>query len=543
MLMDEGYADRASSGEIFVFATSLPLEIHNMNQQLNGEHRSKFRARPSVRVALFGSVAAMALAGALAGDISLPHAAFTAPAQAETSPSLPAASSFSFADVVDRVRGAVVSIKVKMAEESDSEDDSDVPGLQPGDPLERFFKRFGGQDGIPFQFHQGKPHLTLAQGSGFIISPDGYVVTNDHVVDNATDVTITMDDGQTTYAAKVVGTDKKTDLALLKITNGSNFPYVGFSKTTPRVGDWVIAVGNPFGLGGTVTAGIVSARGRDIGSGPYDDYLQIDAPVNRGNSGGPTFNTQGQVVGVNTAIYSPSGGSVGIGFDIPADEAQGVVDSLKEKGTVTRGWIGVEIQPVTSDIADSLGLKEDKGALVADTQPNSPAAAAGVKTGDVILGVNGEPVEGPRELARKIAALGPNVQANLLVWHDGSEKTFSVKLGTLPNDQEAKADTSSPSGNAGFDNFGLALATASSVPGAGSQGVVITDVDPDGAAAQKGLKVGDVILEAGGKTVAKPSDVSTVLNDAKKEGRKAVLLRVKSGDDTHFVALVLNPAS
>jgi serine protease Do len=525
------------------------MEMHKMNQQLppKGEHNSessptvKLKARPSMRVALLSSVAAVALVGALAGNGVLPHATFATPAQADTSLSLPA-NAFSFADVVDRVRGAVVSIKVKMAEVADTEDDSDVPGLQPGDPLERFFKKFGGQEGTPFEFHQGRPHTTLAQGSGFIISPDGYVVTNDHVVDTATDVTVTMDDGKT-YEAKVVGTDKKTDLALLKIKDGSNFPYVEFSKTTPRVGDWVIAVGNPFGLGGTVTAGIVSARGRDIGSGPYDDYLQIDAPVNRGNSGGPTFNTQGQVVGVNTAIYSPSGGSVGIGFDIPSDEAQSVIVSLKDKGTVTRGWIGVEIQPVTSDIADSLGLKTDQGALIADTQPNSPAAAAGVKTGDVILGVNGEPVEGPRELARKIAALGPNADASLLVWHEGSEKTVSVKLGTLPNDQEAKADTGSQSNSTGFDNFGLALSPANAVPGAGKEGVVVTDVDPDGAGAQKGLKVGDVILEAGGKPVSTPSDVSDVIADAKKDGHKAVLLRVKSGDDTHFVALVVNPAS
>jgi serine protease Do len=500
----------------------------------------KLKARRSLRIVLLGSVAAMGLAGALAGNVGLPHAPFTGPAQAETS--LPA-NAFSFADVVDKVRGAVVSIKVKMAETSSSDDDSsDMPGLQPGDPLERFFKKFGGQEGVPFQFRHDKPHTTLAQGSGFIISSDGYVVTNDHVVDTATEVTVTMDDGKT-YQAKVVGTDQKTDLALLKITNGANFPYVEFSKTTPRVGDWVIAVGNPFGLGGTVTAGIVSARGRDIGSGPYDDYLQIDAPVNRGNSGGPTFDTQGNVVGVNTAIYSPSGGSVGIGFDIPADEAQGVIASLKDKGTVTRGWIGVEIQPVTSDIADSLGLKTEQGALIADTQPNSPAVAAGIKTGDVILGVNGESVDGPRELARKIAALGPNAQASLLVWHEGSERTVSVKLGTLPNDQEAKADTSSQPGTGGFDNFGLALASADSVPGAGKEGVVITDVDPDGVGAQKGLKVGDVILEAGGKPVAKPSDVSDVLADAKKDGRKAVLLRVKSGDDTHFVALVIDSAS
>jgi serine protease Do len=521
-----------------------------MNQQLpfhreqpqESSPKVKLKARPSARIVLLSSVAAVALVGALAGNGGLPHPIFAAPAQAETAQSLPA-NAFSFADVVDKVRGAVVSIKVKMAETANSDDDSsDMPGLEPGDPLERFFKKFGGQEGTPFEFHHGRPHTTLAQGSGFIISPDGYVVTNDHVVDSATEVTVTMDDG-TTYQAKVVGTDKKTDLALLKIEHGANFPYVEFSKTTPRVGDWVIAVGNPFGLGGTVTAGIVSARGRDIGSGPYDDYLQIDAPVNRGNSGGPTFNTQGEVVGVNTAIYSPSGGSVGIGFDIPSDEAQGVIASLKDKGIVTRGWIGVEIQPVTSDIADSLGLKSEKGALVADTQANSPAAAAGVKTGDVILGVNGEPVEGPRELARKIAALGPNAQASLLVWHEGSQKTFSVKLGTLPAEQEAKADTGSASGTTGFDNFGLALSPADSVPGAGKQGVVVTDVDPDGIGAQKGLKVGDVILEAGGKPVSKPSDVAGVISDAKKEGHKAVLLRVKSGDDTHFVALTVNPAS
>lgn len=511
-----------------------------MDRQLPTGKQTPPKFRPSARILLLSSVAALAVAGGLGTNV-FPHATFaTAQAQAPAQTTLPA-NAFSFADVVDKVRGAVVSIKVKIAETADS-NDSDDSGTQPDDPLERFFKRFGGQNGVPFEFHNAHPHMELAQGSGFIISSDGYVVTNDHVVDNATEVTITMDDGKT-YQAKVVGTDKKTDLALLKIENGANFPYVEFSKTTPRVGDWVMAVGNPFGLGGTVTAGIVSARGRDIGSGPYDDYLQIDAPVNRGNSGGPTFNLQGQVVGVNTAIYSPSGGSVGIGFDIPADEAQGVISSLKNKGSVTRGWIGVEIQPVSTDIADSLGLKTDKGALIADTQPNSPAAAAGIKTGDVVLGVNGESVEGPRELARKIAALGPNTKAELLIWRDGSERTFSVKLGTLPNDQEAKAETGSDSGSTGFNNFGLALAPADSVPGAGKEGVVVTDVDPDGSAAQKGLKVGDVILEAGGKTVSRPSEISRVISDAKKDGRKAVLLRIKSGDETHFVALVINPAS
>ncbi len=232
-------------------------------------------------------------------------------------------------------------------------------------------------------------------------------------------MTITTSDGKT-IPAKVIGTDPKTDLALLKVKEGSDYPYVSFAPKAPRVGDWVIAVGNPFGLGGTVTAGIVSARGRDIGAGPYDDFLQIDAPVNHGNSGGPTFNSEGQVVGVNTAIFSPSGGSVGIGFAIPSDVAKGVIQQLKDHGKVTRGWIGVQIQPVTQDIADSLGMKQDKGALVAKVEKDSPAAAAGVKDGDVITSVNGQPVSDSHDLARKIAELGPKADAQLGIFRNGS---------------------------------------------------------------------------------------------------------------------------
>ncbi len=505
------------------------------------------RLRPS-RLVLLSTVAAVALGGAVLGNGPFSKgtsgAIWTTPANAETGSVAPLpANAFSFADVVDHVRSAVVSIKVKISEVADTdESDEGGPQLSPDDPLEKFFRRFGGEEGQPFEFHHNRPHTEMAQGSGFIISSDGYVVTNNHVVDHATEVTITMDDGST-HPAKVIGTDKRTDLALLKIKGGGPFTYVKFASKSPRVGDWVIAVGNPFGLGGTVTAGIVSARGRDINSGPYDDYLQIDAPVNRGNSGGPTFNTQGEVVGINTAIYSPSGGSVGIGFDIPSDEARTVIAALESKGIVTRGWIGVEIQPVTSDIADSLGLKSEKGALVADTEKDSPAAAAGIKTGDVILSVNGESVDSPRELARKIAALGPSANAALLVWHDGAQKSFDVKLGTLPNEQVAKADTDQDTGTDNLTAFGLTLAPSDSVPGAAAGGVVVTNVDPDGTAAQKGLKVGDVILEAGGKTVKTPGEVAGVLGDAKKTGRKAVLLRVKSGDETHFVAFELSKAS
>jgi serine protease Do len=452
----------------------------------------------------------------------------------------PIVSPVSFADVVDHVRGAVVSVKVKTTETADSSDELEIPHIAPGDPLERFFKHFG-EEGTPHDHHV-KPHLTQAQGSGFIISPDGYVVTNHHVVENATEVSVTLDDGKT-VPATIVGTDKKTDLALLKIKQVGPYQPVDFATATPRVGDWVIAVGNPFGLGGTVTAGIISARGRDIGAGPYDDFLQIDAPVNRGNSGGPTFNTQGQVVGVNTAIFSPSGGSVGIGFAIPAETAQNVIASLKDKGVVARGWIGVQIQPVTAEIADSLGLKSTKGALVAEAQPNSPASTAGLKSGDVILGIDGERIDGPRDLARRVAGLGPGKKTDLIYWHDGSEKTASVKLGSLPDDKEARLNPGMSQDNNAFSGLGLTLAPASSVEGAGSHGVVISDIDPDGVAAQKGLQIGDVILEAGGHAVNQPADISAVLAEAKKDNRKAVLLRVKGSDGTHFVAIAVKPAS
>ena len=501
----------------------------------NDGFSSKIRKHVPSRTVLLSAVAGVALTGALANSFILPY-----PSHALAETVTPASPGASFADVVDHVRGAVVSVKVKVTEDADSEEGKpDIPQLSPDDPMQKFFKRFG-QQGMPGVPH--RPHVQQAQGSGFIISPDGYVVTNNHVVEHGSDVTLVMDDGKTTLPATVVGTDKKTDLALLKIKEGSNYPFVDFASAAPRVGDWVIAVGNPFGLGGTVTAGIVSARGRDIGAGPYDDFLQIDAPVNRGNSGGPTFNAQGQVVGVNTAIFSPSGGSVGIGFAIPADTVKSVIAQLKDKGTVARGWIGVQIQPVTAEIADSLGLKTPKGALVAEAQANSPAQEAGIKSGDVILGVDGEKVEGPRELARKIASLGPNAKTDLTVWHGGSEKTVSVKLGTLPPDKEAKADIDMDSGKSSLASLGLSLAPAASVPGAGKEGVVIAEIDPDGVAAQKGLKVGDVIVEAGGHAVSKPSDITSVMSDAKKDGHKAVLLRVKGAEGMRFVAVATSPA-
>jgi serine protease Do len=449
-----------------------------------------------------------------------------------------------FADIVERVKPSVISVKVNIEQKLSKNDDNnnDDSPFQPGSPMERFFRRFGGPDGLPPGLRpRGRGHVT-GQGSGFFISADGYAVTNNHVVDGADKVEVTTDDGKI-HTAKVIGTDARTDLALIKVEGGSNFQFAKLSDGKPRIGDWVLAVGNPFGLGGTVTAGIVSAMGRDIGNGPYDDFLQIDAPVNKGNSGGPAFNTAGEVVGVNTAIYSPSGGSVGIAFSIPSATVKSVVNQLKDKGSVSRGWIGVQIQPVTPEIADSLGLKKAEGALVAEPQANGPAAKAGIESGDVITAVNGETVKDARELARTIGGIPPGSAVKLNVLHKGSDKVIDLTLGTLPNTIEAKADDNNDKGNSsrGTDvpKLGLTVAPANSVAGAGKEGVVVTEVDPKSAAAERGFKEGDVILEVAGKTVASPGDVREAITAAKNDNKNVVLMRVKSGGQSRFVAVPL----
>jgi serine protease Do len=373
-------------------------------------------------------------------------------------------------------------------------------------------------------------HLSTAQGSGFFISSDGYIVTNNHVVEHASRVTVTLADSRT-MSAKVIGVDKKTDVALLK-AEGSDFPYVAFSSKPPRVGDWVIAVGNPFGLGGTVTAGIVSARGRDIGAGPYDDFLQIDAPVNHGNSGGPTFNAEGEVVGVNTAIFSPSGGSIGIGFAISGDVVRSVVDQLRANGAVTRGWIGVQIQAVTQDIADSIGLKSVGGALVSEVEKDSPAAAAGLKSGDVITAIDGDTVADPHELARRIAAASPNRTISLALIRNGAPMAVSARLATMPPDKAAKGDAATPPRPGELANLGLTLRS-----GRGDDGVVVAQVDPDSPAADGGLKPGDVILEVRGKPVRRPSDIAGAIDAARSDGKRSILFRVKSEGGERFLAL------
>lgn len=445
-----------------------------------------------------------------------------------------------FADIVERVKPSVISVKVNINEKVAKDGGDDDLPFQQGSPMERFFRRFGMPD-LP----RGGRHVITGQGSGFFISADGYAVTNNHVVNGASKVEVTTDDGMV-HSAKVIGTDTRTDLALIKVDGGPSFPFAKLADGRPRIGDWVLAVGNPFGLGGTVTAGIVSAVGRDIGNGPYDDFIQIDAPVNRGNSGGPAFDTEGDVVGVNTAIFSPSGGSVGIAFSIPAETVKSVVAQLKSSGSVSRGWIGVQIQPVTSEIADSLGLKRAEGALVAEPQANGPAATAGIESGDVITAVNGTPVKDARELARTIGGMAPGTTVNLAVMHKGGDKVVNITLGQLPDAVEAKADNDNDNDNGdsatrGTDvpKLGLTVAPAASVAGAGKEGVVVTDIDPKSAAAERGFKEGDVILEVAGKSVASPSDVRGAIEAARNDNKNSVLLRVKSGGQLRFVAVPL----
>lgn len=446
----------------------------------------------------------------------------------------PQGAPLSFADIFDQVSPAVVQIDVETPIERPRGGMIPIPGL-PG---------FGFQ--APETQEPGEeeePQTAQGAGSGFFISADGFIVTNNHVVANATKITVKLSDGRE-LAGRLVGRDADTDLAVVKV-EGSDFKFVSFEEAAePRVGDWVIAVGNPFGLGGTVTSGIVSASGRDIGSGPYDDFIQIDAAVNKGNSGGPAFDTSGEVMGVNTAIYSPSGGSVGIAFSIPASTVQTVITQLKDKGTVSRGWIGVQIQPVTQDIADSLGLKKAEGALVAEPQADGPAAKAGIQSGDVITAVNGTPVKDARELARTIGGFAPGNSVKINVMQKGQDKVLTLTLGQLPNTVEAKADLDqgdrgNSSRGTNEPRLGLTVAPSSSVAGAGKDGVVVTEVDPKSPAAERGFKEGDVILEVAGKNVTSPGDVREAIVAARNDNKNSVLIRVRSGGSSRFVAVPL----
>jgi serine protease Do len=516
----------------------------DQSQAANESTSSRKLTRKPVLLAATALIAAGALGWTLGTGV--PFAAAETATAPQTVQTPYGAAPISFADLVQKVSPAVVSINVK-GDTKVADNDLQIPGMPdiPEDnPLYDFFKQF--RKNMPNG--PAKPHPMLAQGSGFFISPDGFVVTNNHVVEDAEDITVTLEDG-TKYPATLIGADARTDVALIKVkAPGKTFPFVQFSDKSPRVGDWVLAVGNPFGLGGTVTAGIISAHNRDIGSGPYD-YLQIDAAVNRGNSGGPSFDLDGDVVGMNTAIFSPSGGNVGIAFAVPAALVKEVVTQLKATGSVDRGWLGVVIQNVSDDIADSIGLGEAKGAMITKVTEDGPAAKQDIKAGDVIVAVNGEKVEDSRDLARKIAELHPNTDVKLAIVRYGENKTIDMKLGTFPSSKKLAAlEEDKPDSGEEMKDLGLSLAPAAKFPGAGEDGVVITEVDPQSDAADKGLKPGDVILQVAGMTVSEPGDVAKGIRKAMDGAKTAekdtvkVLLQVKSGDQTRFVALSLKKA-
>jgi serine protease Do len=461
-----------------------------------------------------------------------------------------------FADLAARLLPAVVNISTTqiLKSESGEHGGSELPELPPGSPFEQFFHDFFDHGRGNGEQGEALPHRATSLGSGFIVDPAGYIVTNNHVIADADDITVILHDN-TNLKATVVGRDTKTDIALLRVKTKKPLPATVWGNSdVARVGDWVLAIGNPFGLGGSVTAGILSARQRDINSGPYDDYLQTDAPINRGNSGGPMFNMDGQVIGVNTAIYSPSGGSIGIGFAIPSSLAEEVVDELKNERdhTVHRGWLGVRIQAVTGEIADSLGLDRSRGALVASVTTKGPAATAGLRPGDVVLQFNGKPVDDMRQLPRLVAETPVGKTVPMTFWRKRKEERVEVKIGRLEESdvQQASAEQAVPKtqpANPGFvKTLGLTLSGITQdlkdkfSLSQDTKGVVVVEVAGDSSAARKGFRPGDVIMEAAETEVKSPDDVTSQIAQAKKSGRKSILLLVDRQGDLRFVALRLD---
>ncbi|HEV7267771.1 MAG TPA: Do family serine endopeptidase [Falsiroseomonas sp.] len=440
-----------------------------------------------------------------------------------------------FVPLVERVAPAVVRVTVEGA--ARQMQTSEIPPELRGTPLEEFFRRFGGGEGGQGQGQRGaQPRRAQGQGSGFIINSQGFIVTNNHVVGEASNVTVELADGRE-LQARVVGGDPLTDLALLKV-DASNLPTVPWGNSEAlRVGEPVLAMGNPYGLGGTATSGIVSARGRQIGAGPYDDFIQTDASINPGNSGGPLFNVQGQVVGVNTAIFSPTGGNIGIGFAVPSRIAQRVIEDLRDDGKIQRGWLGVSLQPVDQELAQALGLQDQRGALVSSVEPGSPAARAGLRAGDLVTRAGERQVQNPRDLAAAVAETDPGSQLALTLRRDGQQQQQQqqVTLGTAPDRRADAGGRGGAQGGQATGPLGLALAAR---PG-GQQGAAVTRVAPGSVAAERGLQEGDVILRAGDRDVANPGDVSAAVQAARQAGRPAVALQIQRGDQRSFVALPL----
>jgi len=504
---------------------------------------------------MMGSSAAIVVvslgAFALLPPVQAIHAAANDPVQLaqntpRSNPRMMESAPFSFADLVERVSPAVVTITSETT--TTDSDDQEIPA-----PFRDFFNQFGqgGRGAAPAQ-----PRRAVSAGSGFIIDKTGYIVTNNHVIDHSSKITVTLPDKRK-FTAKLIGTDAATDVALLKVESSAPLPTVEFGNDRAvRVGDWVVAVGNPFGLSNSVTAGIVSSLGRDLNrqsgasNSQYNDFIQIDAPINQGNSGGPTFDLRGQVIGMNSMIYSPSGGSVGIGFAIPASIIHDVVAQLKDHGRVNRGYLGVSIQNVTPEVANAMGLKDgSKGALVANVVADGPAAKAGFQQGDIITAINGQAVEDNTDLTRKVALVASGQTATFNVSRDGKALQLHATIGARPDEDKLAsndAGTRPESLSTGPQASAMGLSLAPLTPQArrsrrlddNTTGVLITKVDPASNAADQGLEVGDVVLKVGSRNVASPSDVQSGVAEAKKAGRKSVLLLVaRAQGQTGFVAV------
>ena len=493
-----------------------------------------------IETASLSTASRPAVSWLMAGLVALVMLAAAAAAQARGAPD-------SFADLAEKLLPAVVNVSTTQVVEGRSV--PELPRLPPGSPFEDFFKEFFDRNNP-----QQRQRKSTSLGSGFIIDTNGsgesYVVTNNHVIQDADEITVILQD-DTRLEAQLVGRDRKTDLAVLKVKSKRKLPSVSFGDSeVVRVGDWVVAIGNPFGLGGTVTAGIISARGRDINSGPYDDFIQTDASINRGNSGGPMFNLDGEVIGINTAIFSPSGGSVGIGFAIPSATAKPVISQLIKHGTVRRGWLGVHIQTVTDEIAETLGLDEAAGALVASVIKDGPAEKGKIEAGDVILSFDGKDVTQMRRLPRIVAETEVDTPVDVLVWRNNKRVTLKVTVGELEEDDtEVAAKSSSGSGvETTIDSLGLTLSKITPAMRdrysleKKAKGVVVTNVVADGPAAEKGIRPGDVIVEVSQVEVSSPKTILKKIEEARSNGRKSVLLLLEGQAGLRFVAVRIEDA-
>ncbi|HWA30804.1 MAG TPA: DegQ family serine endoprotease [Rhizomicrobium sp.] len=469
---------------------------------------------------------AVTAAFALFAPVAMAPAAFARPAPD------------SFADLANQLLPVVVNISTTQTVQPSDAVDSQMQDLPPDSPLRKLFKDY-------LDKNKNAPHHITSLGSGFVIDPAGIIVTNNHVVEDADQITVTLNDG-TALPAKLIGRDDKTDLALLKVTSKKPLPTAHFGDSSKaRVGDWVMAIGNPFGLGSTVTTGIISARNRDIAAGPYDDFIQTDAPINRGNSGGPLFDMNGNVIGVNSAIFSPSGGSVGIGFAIPSNMAREVIGQLERFGTTHRGWLGVRVQNLTDDLAESMGLTGASGALVADVTDGGPADKAGIKEGDVITAFDGKPVADSRALPRVVADTPAGKAVNIDILRGGKKMTLHATVAKLQDDDDSAAKTPAPPAKPQpkSQRLGLMLAAIDDAARAKYKltkdvsGVLVTDIDPLGPAAEKNFRPGDVIVQVQNQPVHTPDDVNKIVDANTKAGKKVTLLLVNRGGDNTYVAV------